>query len=268
MLVAVAMAIVVAIPAGAAKPDKPGKPDEPTPTLFEVTFAFANDDKGGFSTENEVCTTGTSITMKAGPGGRLYANGEVGTDVPLLYVNLPLLEWGRDYPYYPDAESANAVGFDPTKPHIPTAGSGLTGCHGGGIDVLVDKTKEPEEPEEQYPRVIEQYPGFLMLKIRDGSVDFRWEADYYRESELTESTESKNPRKNQEQEVTTAWEGFSYLDSQLAWTGNWDTTTEESTGDVTGEINVEYFNYLGGREPFSGSPVDVDFEMTITPASE
>jgi hypothetical protein len=65
--------------------------------------------------------------------------------------------------------------------------------------------------------------------------------------------------------VTTAWEGFSYLDNQLAWTGNWDTTTEESTGVVTGEINVEYFNYLGGREPFSGSPVQqVEFTMTIS----
>jgi hypothetical protein len=274
MLVAVAMAIVVALPAGAGKPVKPEK----LPTLFDVKFEFTEKvgEEGeeplknpGFSTEQ--CTTDGSLTMEAGPGGRLIATGDKGTfkgtDVPLLDVYLPGLDWHRDYPYYADVADV-PLDFNPDDYpdpddyplEDPPLVSDLTGCHGAGIDVFVDKTTVPDEEIS-----IEQYPRFLMLTIRDGSVDFRWEADYYRESELTESTESKNPRKNQVNHVTTAWEGFSYLDNQLAWTGNWDTTTEESTGVVTGEINVEYFNYLGGREPFSGSPVQqVEFKMTIS----
>ena len=244
VLVAVAMAMVSAIPAGAAKPAKPA------PTLYEVAFDFSGA-SDGFSTRQ--CGIGESLTMEAGPGGRLGATGDLneagdeGTDVPLFDVRLPGLEWHRYYPYYPDAESALDDDFDPNSQYSPTAGIGLTGCHGGGIDVFVDTDGFS----------VKDYPRFLMLTVRDGSVDFRWEADYYLENL---ETASKNPRKPTVS--LTAMEGFSYSGS-LEWAGVWDKTAK-SSGLVTGEINVSHFS-PGVYEPFTGSPVYVEFTMTICP---
>ncbi len=52
-------------------------------------------------------------------------------------------------------------------------------------------------------------------------------------------------------------------DSSLAWAGVWD-KTKLSSGLVTGEINVSHFS-PGVYEPFPGSPVQVEFTMTIAP---
>ncbi|MGB6641926.1 MAG: hypothetical protein WBG67_14215, partial [Thermoanaerobaculia bacterium] len=84
---------------------------------------------------------------------------------------------------------------------------------------------------------------------RDGSVDFRWEADYYL---LNVETESKNPRKPTVS--LNAMEGFSYSGSNLVW--------DKASGLVTGWIDVSHFS-PGVYDPFNGSPVKVDFNMTI-----
>ena len=260
MLVAAAMAIAVALPAEAGKPVKPDKPDPTLPTLFDVTFEFEGDN-AGFSTTDEQCTTGGSITMEAGPGGRLGATGdiaivvdgiEVGKNVPLFEVRLPELEWHRYYPYYaqvaevPDPFDPNTYPLEPLGEGDRLAGDNLTGCHGAGIQVLVsqaiDGTKEVIS--------VADYPRFLMLTVGDGSVDFRWEADYYL---ANLETASKNPRKPT---VSSAMEGFSYTGSNLVW--------DETSGLVTGWIDVSHFS-PGVYEPFPGSPVDVEFMMTICP---
>ena len=255
MLVAAAMAIAVALPAEAGKPVKPDKPDPTLPTLFDVTFEFEGDN-AGFSTTDEDCTTGGSITMEAGPGGRLVATGDEDTDVPLFEVRLPGLEWHRYYPYYaqaaevPDPFNPNNYPLEPLEEWERLEGD-LTGCHGAGIQVLVsqaiDGTKEVIS--------VADYPRFLMLTVGDGSVDFRWEADYYL---ANLETASKNPRKPT---VSSAMEGFSYSGSNLVW--------DETSGLVTGWIDVSHFS-PGVYEPFPGSPVPVEFFMTIesTPASE
>jgi hypothetical protein len=248
MLVAAAMAIAVALPAEAGKPVKPDKPDPTLPTLFDVTFEFEGDN-AGFSTTDEDCTTGGSITMEAGPGGRLGATGDEDTDVPLFKVRIPELEWHRYYPYYAQAADVPDT-FDPNDYPLEESerleGDDLTGCHGAGIDVSVGTDGDIS---------IEDYPRFLMLTVRDGSVDIRWEADYYL---ANLETASKNPRKPT---VSSVMEGISYTGSNLVW--------DETSGLVTGWIDVSHFS-PGVYEPFPGSPVPVEFIMTIesTPASE
>ena len=205
ILLATAMALAVALPAEA------GKPVKPDPTLpTRVTFKFEGDNAAGFSTTDEQCTTGGSITMEAGPGGRLVATGDEDTDVPLFEVRLPGLDWHRYYPYYPDAQSAwddvREGLFDPNNYPLEESerleGDDLTGCHGAGIDVSVGTAGNIS---------IEDFPRFLMLTVRDGSVDIRWEADYYL---ANLETASKNPRKPT---VSSAMEGFSYSGSNLVW---------------------------------------------------
>lgn len=256
VLLAVAMTIVVALPAAAK--GKPDKPDRRGPTLFEVTFEFLGDG-AGFSTTTG-CTTAGVITMEAGPGGRLGSINEgLGTldaDLPMIDVRLPGLEWYRYYPYYADVEEVPGE-FDPNDYPLsaPLTGADLTGCHGAGIDVFVDQ----DDAGTKSVINIEQYPGILMLTLGNGTVDLLWHSDYYREWLVTEP---KNPRQSPNVSVTDM-EDFSYVDNQLDWTGVWD-QTKASTGVVTGEINITHFS-PGAYVPFPGSPVSVKFTMTITP---
>lgn len=253
MLMAVALAIAVALPAEAGKPVKPDKPDPTLPTLFDVTFEFI-DTSPGFSSATG-CSDDTAITMELGPADRLGTLG-VDVDVPMLDVKLPGLEWYRYYPYYADVGDV-PDGFDPDG--YPTvdpyeADTGLHGCHGAGIDVTIIRDGDGVKTLDT-DRPIVQYPGLMMLQIGDGTVDFLWHSDYYREWE--------NVGKNKPRYVATDMEDFSYVDNQLAWDGDWDKTVA-STGVVTGVMNVTHFS-PGVYEPFPGSPVPVEFTMTITP---
>jgi hypothetical protein len=267
MLLAVAMVIVVAVPAGAAKPDKPGKPG---PELFEVTFGFVDGELGfskpGLSTSEEC---GGSITMEAGPGGRLGA-------VPgqLIDVNLRDIQWYRYYPYVPDGDSANfPEGFDPIDdfqvfdedeyPQDAPFTGRLEGCHGGGIDVYV-----PKVPNENEPFTTRRHDGPFTLTIGNGTVDLTWHSDFYAEWLVTA------PRKPHQEpkKVLVDIEDFSYVDNHLAWTSDdgsgvvWDNQTGETTGTVSGSINVTHFwRASAGYWGFEGSPVEVEFTMTIAP---
>ena len=137
----------------------------------------------------------------------------------------------------------------------PFTGTGLYGCHGAGIDVTIIRDGDVKALDPD--REILQYGGILMLSIGDGTVDFLWHSDYYREWE--------NIGKNKPRYVATDMEDFSYVDNQLAWTGDWDKTTA-SAGEVTGVVNVTHFS-PGAYIPFEhdGSLVPVKFTMTITP---
>jgi hypothetical protein len=252
ILLAVAVALVIALPAAAFRPDKPGRA---SPKLFDVTMSFRGTNNGFATT----CPEAESITMELSQG-RLMA-----VDVPILKVNFPEIgtednPWYRYYPYYVDEDAATEADFDPNDYPLSEPerleGTGLTGCHGAGIDVFVT-----EDAEGNKEWTIEQYPGLLMLTVRDGTVDLIWHTDYYREW---------MPRKNGRWGISDI-EDFTYgaIDT-LTWTDgadsvDWDSKTGGS-GVVTGDVGVVHFS-PGSYVPFEGSPVSVDFTLTIEPIS-
>ena len=137
LLVAVAVALVIALPAGAAKPDKPGKPPAQT-ARYAVTMELIDEHDGIFTTLDE-CTDGGFLEMELSHGVAL-----VNTEVSFLQVEIGSINWDRHYPYIRTPDLV-PVDFNPN--HYPATvpstvpgltGEELTGCHGGGADVNAD----------------------------------------------------------------------------------------------------------------------------------
>jgi hypothetical protein len=262
MLLAVAMALVIALPAATAgKPDKPDK----SPTLFDVEFVFSESSPGFSSTTG--CMTDEegqivrSITMEAGPANQLRSSEDV---PPLLNVNLPYVDSYRYYPYYPDAAAATNASFDPAEyPAVVPIEGQFVGCHGAGITVVTRPW------DQDNPFSIDQRPGLLTLQVGNETVDFAWNTDYYMEMN---AAQPRNPKQAQHPKVTmTDWEHFRFAGDALTWEGVWD-KTESSTGVVRGTISVLHTTRSGGfpnDDPeFAGIPVDVEFTMTISPHTQ
>jgi hypothetical protein len=148
MVLTVAMALVIAIPATAKKP----VPEEPEPSAYDVTLNFF-DEQPGLST---ICGGTNSI--------RMFGTAERGTlslwdidtpnEAPLIHVRAPDVVWERTYP----TPSSGEAGFDE--------------CHGPSVYV------GPDHP-------FADHGGTLMITIDDdaGTVDFLWHFDYYIDAE-------------------------------------------------------------------------------------
>jgi hypothetical protein len=257
------MAIVIALPAATAgKPDKPDK----SPTLFDVMFEFLPGDSNGsilagFDSINTDCTTGGVITMEAGPANQLRSLDVESGDVPMLDVNLPYFDSYRYYPYYPDAAAATNASFDPAEyPAVVPIEGQFVGCHGAGITVVTRPW------DQDNPFSIDQRPGLLTLQVGNETVDFAWNTDYYMEMN---AAQPRTPKQAQHPKVTmTDWEHFRFAGDALMWEGVWDKTME-SAGTVSGWINVLHPTRSGGIPDDDPElvvfPVEVEFEMTITP---
>jgi hypothetical protein len=261
MLLAVAMALVIALPAATAgNPDKPGKSDK-SPTLFDVKFQFVGNSAGFDSSSDPGCTTDGVITMEAGPANQLRSLDVESVDVPMLDVNLPYVDSYRYYPYYPDA-GAVPEGFDPADyPAVHPIEGQFVGCHGAGINVVTTSSDE-----EQPSFTIYQRPGLLTLQVGSETVDFAWNTDYYVEMY---ASQPRNPKQEQHPKLTMIdWEHFRFAGDALTWDGAWDKTIE-SAGTVSGWINVLHPTRSGGIPDDDPElvvfPVYVEFEMTITP---
>jgi hypothetical protein len=267
ILLAVAMGLVIALPAATAgKPDKPGK----SPTLFDVHFQFEflpDDDSdifAGFDSTNTGCTAGGVITMEAGSANQLRSLDVESGYVPMLDVNFPGIESYRYYPYYPDAAAAIDDDFDPAGyPAVVPIEGQLVGCHGAGIEVVTQSWDD-----DQPPFTIDQRPGLLTLQVGNRTVDFAWNADYYVEMD---AAQPRNPKEEQDPKVRmTDWEHFRFAGDALTWDGVWDKTMESSTGTgiVRGTISVLHPTRSGGflddYPEFAGIPVDVEVEFKMT----
>ncbi len=238
-----ALLVMTAAPTVAKKPDNPGKPSG-EPALYAVTMEFDGDDAtNGFSTAN----CGGSITMELTSGGDLCAINE---PAQLLDIAIKDVNWYRYYPYYPDADAT----FDPNDYPLadPIRGVDLTGCHGAGVDVTIEWVDGVKVLDSD-PSVT-QYPGLMRLIPHDGSIEFLWHSDYYRE---WEDVGKKKPRY-----IANDIEDFTYS-ANLAWTGSWN-PDRTSTGVVSGTMNISHFS-PGTYAPFNPDGFKVSFTLTITP---
>ena len=187
--------------------------------------------------------------------------------MPLIELRLGTgLAWYRDYPYFPDPAAAYAADFDPADyPYYPRlTGSGLTGCHGAGLDVYVEYTAGVKVLTDDRTPIV-QYPGLLNLSLATGQVGFLWHSDYYREWE--------KPRNRW---TATTIEDFSYSSSQSpggvwTWTdaaGNpvvWNPAAGAS-GIVTGLLRWTHFS-PGVYDDNGNAPRLITFRLTISPVT-
>jgi hypothetical protein len=109
ILLAVALALVIALPAGAGKPDKPDKPEKPTPDLvfYDVTLDRTGAEGLGLCAEEP---EGPLVMVDI--DGALLADGTGGTSVPRLDLRAEV-PWRRSYP--------------------AISGEKFVGCHGGPL---------------------------------------------------------------------------------------------------------------------------------------
>jgi hypothetical protein len=107
MLLAVALALVIALPAGAGKPEKPDKPGKPSPdpVFYHVTLNRTGAEGLG------LCD-GVPLVM-TDIDGALLADGTGATSVPRLYLHAHIA-WSRTGP-------------------VPISGDEFDGCHGGAL---------------------------------------------------------------------------------------------------------------------------------------
>jgi len=233
---------------------------EPAPAagLYAVTMEF-DGDADGFSTA--ACTDGGSITMELSDGvltavgtGPSLADGS--DPAPMLDVAISDVGWYRYYPYYPDAVALLAdPAFDPNDYPLDVAltGADLSGCHGAGVDVpirTVDGVKvlNPD-------RDVVQYPGLMVLAPSDGSIDFLWHSDYYREWELGDGPNAQ-PEASDIEDIT--------YNATLEWEdSSWDPTALVNSGVVSGTMQISHFS-PGTYAPFDEDGFDVSFNLTIT----
>lgn len=255
------LAAALTAPAAAAK----GKP-APRTSYFDVTMEFVGTAEG-LSTTGGACGEARLAVLESEDAGRsLHSFAGVG-GVPMIELRLgPALAWYRDYPYFADPAAAYAADLDPADyPYAPRLlGSGLTGCHGAGLDVYVEYADALKVLTDDRIAIV-QYPGWLQLTLADGEVGFLWHSDYYREWE-------KRVRKSW---GATVIEDFTYSSSPSpggvwAWEdegGNpvvWDPAVG-ATGIVTGWLRWTHFS-PGIYDDNGNEPRPITFRLTVMPA--
>ncbi|NNC74401.1 MAG: hypothetical protein HKN93_02700 [Acidimicrobiia bacterium] len=247
--VVLVVAIAMSVPAAAKKPDNPG---QKAPNMYMVTMEFVGE-APGFSTTTG-CTENSYLTMQE---GRFAINATDGWPE----VRLPGVEWYRYYPYYATPEDLlEDPQFDPNLYPLSEAdrveGVGLTGCHGGGVDVYVDVVDGVKVLDHVVPN-----DNLFALWLNPADMDFLWHSDYYIEFTL------KHLKKKTIVGDTDA-EDFTLTDVNDSWT--WDIPaacdyeTEPCSGVVTGSVRVTHFS-PGAYVEFPGTPVDVEFLLTVEP---
>jgi len=266
-LTVLAVATALALPAAAKKPEGTPGPDKPPveTAQYEVTMEFLDESNGIAS--SVPCTDGGFLTMELSSQGNL---GPVDA-VPFLEVRIDsTLHWYRHYPYF-RTPGLVLKGFDPDEYPLDEAqmGDGLTGCHGGGVDVTImrdDGAKILDDTNPDRP-AIAQAGNLFWLMPSDGAVGLLWHSGYYREWENV----SKNPKKTRY--IGSDIEDFTYSGSFDWWTDEsmtvpvvWDPAAGAS-GIVSGNMRISYFR-PGSYTPFEeggeiGFPVK--FLLTITP---
>ena len=258
-LTVVAVALVMAMPVGAAVDcDDPKFASNPTCSdagdviAYEVTMEFL-EGQDGFSTSIG-CTDDGAVLMD------LTAQGDLSAvlDRPqFLDVRIgEALQWERHFPYFATVADANAPILEPNlyPSESPEAGNGITGCHGGGIEVTIawnsdgEKVLDESNPDRE---PIVQNVNLFRLTPSDGAIELLWHSDYYIEYE---NVGNKKPRY-----IGNYGEDFTYSGA-FTWTDEdemgapvaWDPTIGAS-GIVEGNVGVSHWwkdSDTAGYTPF------------------
>ncbi len=271
-LTAVSVALVMAVPVGAAPPkcaldpDAPGCPPVDEVVQYRATMDFV-EGLDGFSTLTG-CTDDTTVLMD------LTAQGDLSAvlDRPqFLDVQIgEALHWERHFPYFATVEDAGEIDPNLYPSESAESDAGITGCHGGGIEVTIawddlgNKVLDDSNPD-RLPIV--QNVNLFRLTPSDGVIELLWHSDYYIEYE---NVGNKKPRY-----IGNYGEDFTYSGA-FTWTEEgapveWDPTIGAS-GIVKGNVEVSHWwkdSDTAGYTPFlaedgeAGFPVE--FMLTITP---
>ena len=226
LLMAISLILVLAAPVAAkGKPPRPGD----SPVLMDVTMS------GALAT---TCEDGDGIAgvmvLARDDDGLTPAGGPV--ELFLLDFDIPDVDSTRRY----DAGGTLLGEYDPDDgTFIPyEEKTGFTECRG-----------------EQLDGSVSPYGGFFITLDDAGAVtDLLWHFDYYLET---------TPRGRSGKTMVSVMEHFTLSGHDLTW--------DAETSTASGWVNVLYhledsvYGASVGYEPVAGSPVFLEFTLTMTP---